>query len=128
MPKTVLYNEETDFGLFDLLPVEAREKCPCLITGTLGLWNGRHAVQAVEQTIARALSRCMGNGDSVTVEEDGRGNLSVISRHHDGTNTFIIRLLTDKGVRSYAARGNTSTMLKPGYTSPVYLSRLMQEE
>lgn len=129
MPKTTLYNskEETDRSLFDLFRRDVYAQTPCLVTGTLGLWDGRHTVRGVEPTLARALCTCMGEGD-VTVEEDGRGNLTVTARHHDGVNTFEIRLLTEKGVRSYAAHGNTPTLTKPGYTSPVHLSRFMEEE
>lgn len=130
MPKgVIIYDsdvEQTEV-CFDILPgaIYAPDR-PCLITGTLDLWNGLHRVRAVESTLARALSRCTrDNGLFVVVEE--KGNLHVILQHHDGSNHFQIRYLTGKGQRSYAARGCTSTLEKPGYTSPVRLSKMIEE-
>lgn len=130
MPKgAIIYDseEETDFSLLDILPedIYAPDR-PCLITGTLDLWNGSYRVRAVESTLARALARCTrDDGLFVVVEEEG--DLHVILQHHDGSNHFLIRFLAGKGQRSYAARGCTSTLEKPGYTSRVHLSKMMEE-
>ena len=72
---------------------------PCMITGTLGLWNGRPDIIPVKcDTIMDAIHKCLDNGysyDCDIVLNDGHIDVNV--HHHDGTNCFEIHLLSKRG-------------------------------
>ena len=74
---------------------------PCMITGTLGLWNGRPDIIPVKcDSIMEAIEKCLNN--SYSYECDivlNDGHLDVNIHHHDGTNCFEIWLLSKKGQR-----------------------------
>lgn len=72
-----------------------------LITGTLGLWNGRHKIQPVKaDNILEAIQRCCGQDiDEVDMYEDSYGNFILDAYHHDGCNHFVIKKHTKKGNR-----------------------------
>lgn len=65
---------------------------PCVITGTLGLWDGRHTIFPTEcNELAEAIRKCCENCNEFQVSiEDGV--VYVEASHHDGVNKFEIRL------------------------------------
>lgn len=69
----------------------------CVITGSLGLWNGRPAIKPVVcGSLVKAIKKCFGSCDDLRVNfEDGVYKVSAI--HHDGTNSFEIHKLSKKG-------------------------------
>jgi len=74
---------------------------PCMITGHLGLWNGRPTIVPVLcDSILEAVKKCVSGRDiddwEVKTED---GHVSVLAHHHDGTNCFEIHLLSKKGER-----------------------------
>ena len=65
--------------------------------GTLGLWNGRVAggkTGKFEDLLNSAIQDC----DYIKIYEQN-GRLFLECSHHDGTNNFEIRVLTDKGIQ-----------------------------
>lgn len=68
---------------------------PAIITGTLGLWDGKKEIVPVTcDSVARAIYRCI-NNDYQVIYEDENGDLFVEDYHHDGVNVFKISLLID---------------------------------
>lgn len=72
-----------------------------VITGTLGLWNGRPSVGKIclNDNIFATLRKCYGNDiyDLQITWEDGV--VVVNAMHHDGTNRLEVRSLSAKGVK-----------------------------
>lgn len=67
------------------------------ITGTLGLWDGRHEVSPVFcESVTDAITLCRRTADDhhLTVSHD-EGLIRVDVTHHDGTNSFDLRLLSE---------------------------------
>lgn len=73
---------------------------PCLIEGSLGLWDGRHIIESKYfEDLDSAIDACIsGSINDVKVELDlEHGTIEVSAYHHDGCNTFTIELLSKKG-------------------------------
>lgn len=74
---------------------------PCVITGTLGLWNGNKTVLPVRcETLFAAIKRCFGQSidNIVAIWEDGE--VHVTAYHHDGENHFTINRLSKRGLQA----------------------------
>lgn len=74
------------------------------ITGSLGLWDGRHEIiPVVVKTLEAAINKCYGNDSTndYTVEEDQYGKLHITYSHHDGNNYFVVMKLdpNEKNIR-----------------------------
>lgn len=68
---------------------------PAIITGTLGLWDGKKEIVPVEcDSVAQAIYKCI-NYDYQCIYEDENGDLFVEDYHHDGVNIFKISLIVD---------------------------------
>lgn len=73
---------------------------PCVIIGTLGLWHGRKDIVPVAcDDLQTAINKCINNMDYVSIKQNC-GHLEVSAVHHDGTNTFEIYLLNDRGINA----------------------------
>jgi hypothetical protein len=76
---------------------------PVIITGSLGLWNGRKEIypMVVESTdkpsLYNAVMKCVNGMDDFKVELS-EGEIVVHGYHHDGTNIFTISKLSKKGI------------------------------
>lgn len=71
------------------------------VQADIGRWNGR--VKGYGKfTGFNAIKACLGDDSwsAVEIYETARGTLKVDYHHHDGTNHFIIKEITDKGLRS----------------------------
>ena len=65
-----------------------------VVTGSLGLWNGRHSICAKTfNNLYDAVNACATDAMDMEVTCDGKV-IEVTSHHHDGTNCFEIRRLT----------------------------------
>lgn len=67
------------------------------VQGVLGLWYGKKPVKARFDNLYDAIQQCLENYNIIA--EDSYGNLIVSAYHHDGQNKFIIKKVTDKGLR-----------------------------
>ena len=75
------------------------ERGSYLIIASLGLWNGRFdGGRLVEGTLSEAIRTCFEDYNRVYWQDK---NLKVSAVHHDGTNYFIIKKLTDRGIEFY---------------------------
>ena len=73
-------------------------KVPVIITGTLGLWDGRHDITAVicPSVYDAIMKICSGDIHDVEAKFiDGR--IEVNAYHHDGCNCFTINALSAQG-------------------------------
>ena len=74
---------------------------PCIIVGTLGLWDGRHDIYPTYQnSIEDAISNCIEHADDYKIYIDD-DTLKVSVYHHDGSNHFSILVLSKKGENHY---------------------------
>lgn len=76
-----------------------------MITGTLGLWNGRPTIEPVIiDGLLDAINKCV-SGNSIwdydVFINDDEDYITVHAKHHDGTNVFELHLLTDEGYQEY---------------------------
>ena len=96
------------------------ENARVMITGELGLWNGRKTIVPVviesekiynsrvgysvySSALTRAVEKCMSNMDNVDcLFDDETGCVVVEAHHHDGCNTFYIKKLSDFGKNAMA--------------------------
>lgn len=99
-----------DFHEWDWEDFEGNIKCSkilpgqCVITGTLGLWDGRHEIIPVMMDMAedpiaffgRFTRNCGDFEMEIGYDEEG---LFVRVSHHDGTNRFRVLEVTDAGQR-----------------------------
>lgn len=85
----------------DNLTCSGTNNQPCMITGSSGLWDGRHEIIPVLcDTIMDAIDKCLGGNYAYEVEiilTDG--HIEIHKHHHDGTNCYEIHLLSEKGKR-----------------------------
>jgi hypothetical protein len=91
---------------------------PVIITGSLGLWNGRKEIYPVvvessgydynersgkfeykQPSLYNAVKKCINGMDDFKVELS-EGQIVVHGYHHDGTNIFTISKLTNKSINS----------------------------
>jgi hypothetical protein len=69
----------------------------CVVTGSLGLWDGRHDIDTKHfPTLDRAINACISGCDYIIITEN-EGVINIKGIHHDGTNNFEIHKLNDKG-------------------------------
>lgn len=73
-----------------------------IITGSLGLWNGRHEIISSKtyDRLLDAIDACMPNCDFEIDVDWHNGVVEVSVAHHDGTNCFEIHQLSKKGERA----------------------------
>lgn len=90
--------ELTDFE--DNLQYSKNNDHYCVITGTLGLWNGHPTIKPIVcNSLFEAIQICVNHMDYYIIEQVN-GHLEVTGIHHDGRNCFEIHLLNDKGERA----------------------------
>ena len=93
---------ENDWDCFcDNMKYGPFKDCKCMITGNLGLWNGRPTIVPVLcDNPLEAVKKCIsGRGIEDWDVSTKDGYIEVNAHHHDGTNCFEIHLLSKKGER-----------------------------
>ena len=90
---------EWDDLMFNLESAECNVNC--VVTGSLGLWNGRRGIEPKAfPSLKSAIYACVNGCDyAIITEDDGEILVKVI--HHDGNNNFIIRKLNKEGLEAY---------------------------
>lgn len=79
-----------------------------VISGTLGLWNGRKEIALAKcETLIDAIHKCSNSCDDVIIEKCGN-KICVTGLHHDGRNYFEIRALSDLGNDRFNRLGKIS--------------------
>ena len=74
---------------------------PCVITGHLGLWDGKHEIVPVRMdTIHDAIVKCYEHDGELRVNYED-GEIVVYHSHHDGTNVFHINALSKNGEKKF---------------------------
>lgn len=96
-------NQEDEISCFydNLVDEVSGYDSPCLILGDLGLWDGRHEIEPVYMdNLTDAIKKCVsgrGINDMLVEVNVERGEINVNAYHHDGCNSFVIKLLSKKG-------------------------------
>ena len=65
--------------------------------GKAGTWRGRFECGKKFSDIDKAISACVKDCDYVKVVQLGNGIVEITSTHHDGTNTFSIKSVSERG-------------------------------
>lgn len=90
-----------DFGKDGNWAFSSLKNARVVVSGSLGLWDGAHTIEPKEfDNLYEAIQQCIGKSDYVKIEENRYGGFNIYASHHDGTNHFIIRRITDKGYRA----------------------------
>jgi len=76
-----------------------------VITGHLGLWDGKHEIiPAVHNGLVDTIMKCTEGNDiwdyDVFINDD-EDYITIHAKHHDGTNVFLIHLMTQEGAKTY---------------------------
>ncbi len=96
-----LNTEWTD--LLDNIKYSKYGNIPCVVVGTLGLWNGRKDIYPTKcDDLVSAINKCAGSASNVIVILNN-GCIEVNAMHHDGTNCFEIHLLNKLGIDTMGA-------------------------
>ena len=70
---------------------------PCLLTGSCGLWNGKHEIIPHKfSDVLSAIKNAYGSCDDLIVKQEDE-IIKVKALHHDGNNCFEIVSLTEYG-------------------------------
>lgn len=70
---------------------------PCLLTGSCGLWNGKHEIIPHKfSDVLSAIKKAYGSCDDLIVKQED-GIIKVKALHYDGSNRFEIVPLTEYG-------------------------------
>lgn len=78
----------------------------CVVTGSLGLWDGRHDIDTKHfPTLDRAINACISGCDYIIITEN-EGVINIKGIHHDGTNCFEIHKLNAKGYDTHCESDN----------------------
>lgn len=76
-----------------------------VITGHLGLWNGKHEIiPVVHNGLVDTIMKCTEGNDIWDYDafiNDDEDFITVHAKHHDGTNVFHIHLMTQEGAKAY---------------------------
>ena len=84
--------EGTDFWEQFQHAQEEHYPVKCVITGTLGLWDGKHTIVPTCMELYEAIVNCLKDAYEYVIKiEDGI--IIVENHHHDGTNICEIRLI-----------------------------------
>lgn len=65
--------------------------------GTCGTWQGNFEASKMFDNIEKAINACVKYCDYVEIKVNVAGNIAVRATHHDGTNIFEIRVVTENG-------------------------------
>lgn len=69
-----------------------------IVSGRLGLWNGRPAVYDIFDSLTEAVEACSKGVDDISAEYDSKASeIDFTGYHHDGRNYFTIRKLSALG-------------------------------
>ena len=69
-----------------------------IVCGSVGRWTGKFAAGKV--ITFDDIWKCWENCDYISIYHEG-GHFYIRSSHHDGTNLFEVKILTDKGAEIY---------------------------
>jgi hypothetical protein len=100
-----------------------------ILTGSLGLWDGRHEIAAhIFSNLWNAIMRCNGRDiNDLKVTLDSNGIINVYAYHHDGCNCFEIHALSKKGIE-FAKRNIEVEGYKFYWKNQTYLFRKIKPE
>lgn len=70
----------------------------CVVTGKVGRWNGNFEIVATHfPTLEKAIYACVRDCDYITITQTEDGAIDVWTAHHDGSHSFTIHKLNEKG-------------------------------
>jgi hypothetical protein len=113
------YELEWDYMNFIEL---ASDECDVILFATLDLWNGvKETAQYKFNSIADAVKRIVyANFDNqISITQYGNEKIEVVQVHHDGTNVFTIKALSEYGVTQFDENGKVDLDDKKCFTDIV---------
>lgn len=95
--------QELEWEFNDFLEL-ASDECDVILSGTLGLWNGPVEIAQLKfNSIADAVKRIVycNFDNQISITQYGNEKIEVVQAHHDGTNVFTIKALSEYGVTQF---------------------------
>jgi hypothetical protein len=113
---------ENEIEAFFINLKHSKFNLPCIVAGSVGRWNGRFDIeQTYFADLESAIRACGGHCDDIIVKQN-HSCIEVTGIHHDGRNSFEIRLLTDLGQERWGRNGKVSLNNRENVvTLPKYL-------
>ena len=95
-------SEERQLDIEDFFTNIAHAKVwDCVVTGIVGRWNGNFEIEPKRfASLEKAVNACFDGVDDVIVTLEN-GEIRIEGYHHDGTNKFTVRKLSDMGVAAF---------------------------
>lgn len=106
VPASAVYNEinlqdELEWGYVSRNLGQFLQSCTCLVKGTVGTWMCPEDAGKIINSLSE-LAGAWKDCDYISITDD-RGHLYIKVTHHDGTNCFELKVLTEAG-SDYADR------------------------
>lgn len=109
--------------------LDAKSPSYWIAKGDLGLWTVHHAGGKIFDRLYTAITEMTLGMDSVTINEDRRGNVTVKCTYHDSVYTSKIRRLNKRGSYTYEhssvskdLRTKIERLFKPTYSNSARLA------
>lgn len=93
--------EDEDFSMCKHYLEDVFGDSRVIVSGTAGTWQGKRECAKIFDNVLDALTACIKDCDYIRVKQLPRGLVEVESSHHDGTNSFYIKVVTEKGNNLY---------------------------
>ena len=68
-----------------------------IVSGTIGRWDGHYSGGNIFQSIEKAIDECVKDCGYIKITQMPDKLIYVECSHHDGTNVFYIKVLTERG-------------------------------
>ena len=79
----------------------------CVVTGKVGRWNGNFEIVATHfATLEKAIYACIKDCDYITITQTEDGAIDVWAAHHDGSHSFTIHKLNERGYDAKCDKDN----------------------
>ena len=98
--------------------------------GSCGTWRGNFDASKMFDNIEKAIHTCVDDCDYIEIKVNAVGNIAVRATHHDGTNSFEIRVVTEKG-ENYFDKWNysdTTTMTEYQVLEKIFGSKVYSKK
>ena len=88
---------------FDFITTAIQEAKLLFLDGEGGSWRGKHRI--LRTLTPREFFSAIDVYDDIIIKENGFGRVTFKGSHHDGSDTFEIRRVNDKGIARYHNTG-----------------------
>lgn len=115
------YEYELEWEFNDFIELTSDE-CAVILFGTLDLWDGKKEIAQYKfNSIADAVKRIVycNFDNKISITQYGNTKIELVQVHHDGTNVFTIKALSEYGVTQFDENGKIDLEDKKCFTNIV---------